>query len=38
MRDEVLSPLAEGDPDEPTLRPRNLDEFVGQPALKELAA
>jgi Holliday junction DNA helicase RuvB len=35
VRDEVLSPLAaEGDPDEPTLRPRDLAEFVGQPALK----
>jgi Holliday junction DNA helicase RuvB len=35
VRDEVLSPLAEPDePDEPTLRPRTLAEFVGQPALK----
>jgi Holliday junction DNA helicase RuvB len=36
VRDEVLSPLAEpGEVDEPTLRPRTLAEFVGQPALKD---
>jgi Holliday junction DNA helicase RuvB len=35
VRDEVLSPLADdGDRDEPTLRPRDLAEFIGQPALK----
>jgi Holliday junction DNA helicase RuvB len=36
VRDEVLSPLAvPGEPDEPTLRPRTLAEFIGQPALKD---
>jgi holliday junction DNA helicase RuvB len=34
-RDEVLSPLpVPDDPDEPTLRPRRLAEFVGQERLK----
>ena len=30
-----LDPLEEAEDDEPTLRPRSLDEFIGQEALKE---
>lgn len=34
-RDGTLDPMEDAEGDEPTLRPRTLDEFIGQEALKE---